>query len=316
MLYLDWSNPWQVCDLFPIEEFWENIDTQICPQTDNQNFLQYWDKEDNEDENKEETLQIGGPVGNTLVAFQNQSDDSEDDSHSIQDEFEGQQSFYSPENDSAEEILRNFEASVAQHHQDYLEDDQVCIPENNYDSAYQNEDFVEQEDFSGSGEIFKAKKRDLKRLKKQASVIRFDSNRRNKEDVASSQVRTSQEKSLNNSSGLIIKIRSGNNIIMSEALPWGSSKRRTGSDQPWEQEEGKKNGHGCSSSTSTMSVEKQDEKARRLSHISVSSIELENNVKIFWRGIGPLQADQRREKVLNYLEKKRARKWKKRVIYT
>jgi ribosomal protein S4 len=53
-----------------------------------------------------------------------------------------------------------------------------------------------------------------------------------------------------------------------------------------------------------------------MSQLSVSSIELDNNVRIICRSIGPLRAEERREKVMHYLEKKRNRKWNKRINYT
>ena len=71
-----------------------------------------------------------------------------------------------------------------------------------------------------------------------------------------------------------------------------------------------------SSSTSTLSNEKEDRLAKKLSKITEASIELENNIKIVCREVGPLKAEERKMKVLHYFEKKRSRKWQKRINYT
>lgn len=116
-------------------------------------------------------------------------------------------------------------------------------------------------------------------------------------------------------SGLIIKIRSGKNVIMKEKVDLEDCQKGV-TPKGIKGEESKVTAPRSSCSTSTLSIERHEEKSRRMSESSVSSIELENSAKIFCRSIGPLKASERRQKVLHYLEKKRSRKWHKRINYT
>lgn len=72
----------------------------------------------------------------------------------------------------------------------------------------------------------------------------------------------------------------------------------------------------CLSSTSTLSNEKEDRLGKKYAKITEAFIELANNTKIICREVGPLKAEDRRMKVLHYFEKKRNRKWQKRINYT
>jgi len=112
-------------------------------------------------------------------------------------------------------------------------------------------------------------------------------------------------------SGLIIKIRSGNDVIMSEEVQIDQEKISKAHLLNSKEEHKAKTTHS-SCSASTVSVEGQEEKSRRG---SISSIELDNNIKIICKSIGPLKASERRQKVMHYLEKKRSRKWHKRINY-
>lgn len=72
----------------------------------------------------------------------------------------------------------------------------------------------------------------------------------------------------------------------------------------------------CSSSTSTSGKEKDEAALCCLSDSKESFIELDTQTKIFCRAVGPLNADQRKSKVQHYFDKKRTRKWTKRINYT
>jgi len=115
-------------------------------------------------------------------------------------------------------------------------------------------------------------------------------------------------------SGLIIKIRSEDNVIVTENTQ--SINNKVGTSGKEAEEENKMKTARSSCSISTLSMEKQEEKGRKMSECSVNLIELENNTKIICRSIGPLKASERRLKVLHYLKKKRSRKWNKRINYT
>lgn len=263
-----------------IEEYSENIDPQLGLAGENQNFLQYWEKEEIEEDDNKEDIQIGGPVGAALAAYVNHSNNQDNDSFVDDEELEHDNAYFSPASDSAEDILRNFEASIAEHHRKMQETNfQNTQVEHQYlneqDGNDQNDNYSEYET------ITNPKKRELKLSKKQATDR---ANNLSGKDIGLGPSNVEfgvGEKSKSTNSGLIIKIRSGNNIIMNETVPCGVEKMRDPTTSGCHQEENKHNGQEISSSTSTMSVDRLEHRARRLSNVTVTSIELENNVKIF-----------------------------------
>lgn len=295
-----------------IEEYSGNIDSQIIPQNDSQNFLEYWENQWPEDSGmKEEIVQIGGPVGQVLEEYDNNISHHHNNSLTEMDQYNIDQSYYNPQSDSAENLLKNFEEAVNANLSNSNFGDSNEPVEHPHNHSWNSEYHEDIENNSVHPQIVKAKRRDLKRARKHRTIQ--DSPGLQKVTRKLTKSKALPEQNDWSDTGLIIKIRSGNNIIMNEKI--GHVKQSSADSGNACKPEDKKNSQECSSSTSTLSVEKAEDKLGKLSQMSICSIELDNNVKIVCRSIGPLKADQRREKVLHYLEKKRARKWKKRVIY-
>lgn len=305
-----------------IEEYASNDVSHMCGQNDNQNFLQYWGKEMEADERlKEEIMDIDGPVGQVLDEFQDH-----ELHHSVPsiEDFEVDESFYTPEKDELDSIMgvveKNFEEIINESGaiQRCMSAKHPFTPES---FGTKGQEIKEENNLnvsmSQTNSCRKLRRREAKLIRKNDSNHRLRREKQCKLDDSMREVRSSNENLDGKNTGLIIKIRSGNNVIMREKLSVVERPKQIITKLKTKIEEQKAtNAQECSSSTSTLSVEKQDVKSRKMSQTSISSIELENNIKIFCRGIGPLRADERRQKVLHYLEKKRTRRWKKRINYT
>ena len=291
------------------EDLWPN-QNGIKADNSGENFLQIWDKELNQPEEKEDNIELEGPVGHVLGDFQKAHEDS----------FDAHQNIYNPDADSLEgffgEAPKDFEQIIDEWSFDncHLEscDDSQSIkyksPTLNRSRTYNIRQQKEE------GNRTKPKKRDAKRAykKKNKGWVSKASNKNN-ENGSRCHNKESLKSNNSNKSGLIIKIRSGNDVIMSEEILIDQEKQSPCMTKA-NSEEGKVTTPDSSCSTSTLSME-QHEESRPMSDWDSSSIELENNLKIVWRGIGPLKATERRQKVLHYLEKKRSRKWHKRINY-
>lgn len=158
------------------------------------------------------------------------------------------------------------------------------------------------------------KKRDAKySSKKRGRVYKSAVNSINKE-YPRKQDKESLESKNDDKSGLIIKIRFGNEIITGRNPKQENCKGKPVKDGTKSENKVKTPGSSCS--ISTLSIERLEEKDKGMSDCSESTIELDNHTKIICRSIGPLNSSKRREKVLHYLEKKRTRRWNKRINYT
>lgn len=305
-----------------IEEYASNDVSHMGGQNDNQNFLQYWGKEIAADEGlKEEIMDIDGPVGQVLDEFQDH-----ELHHSVPsiEDFEVDESFYTPENNELDSIMgiveKNFEEIINESDavQRCMSARHPWTPESFGTKCQEiKEENNVNVSMSQTNSCRKLRRREAKLVRKSDSAQRPRMDRQCKQADNRREVRSSNENLDDKNTGLIIKIRSGNNVIMREKISVADRPKQIITKVKSKTEEQKEtNAQECSSSTSTLSVEKQDVKSRKMSQASVSSIELENNIKIFCRGIGPLRAEERRQKVLHYLEKKRTRRWKKRINYT
>mmetsp|Transcript_19186 Transcript_19186/g.17005 ORF Transcript_19186/g.17005 Transcript_19186/m.17005 type:complete len:300 (-) Transcript_19186:328-1227(-) len=238
-----------------------------------ENFLQVWEKESNQDDPKEENIQLEGPVGCVLGDFQNQDDHSfEHHSEVYHPDVENLEGFFGEAPKDFEQIID--ECSFDNCHLDSNEDSKSM----RYKSPTLNRSRTYHVQPHGTeGSKTNLRKRDAKRANKKKNLEASSSNM-NKHHQFKSGIHPSE--SLKNKSGLIIKIRSGTNVILNEEVHLDQDKKlirltKAGS------EENKAGTHNSSCSTSTLSMERQEEKSRRMSQSSVSSIDLDNNVKIF-----------------------------------
>lgn len=272
--------------------------------------MQYWDQEMDPTNGKIDVLELDGPVCGVLQNFENNQDDIAQVHHDMN--FEIDQNFYNPEDDESECLLG------ASHEE--LEKD---LNDSFGDRQYESYDEIDRKPKAPillnksrtnleleNNSLLKLRKRDSKRLKKRvanSSVLK-------KLDCSlSTNLKNMNSKASDNKSGLIIKICSGSNIIIGENTITAGRLESSGFCKPSKTLDCKYTGQEIACSTSTLSNDRQE--GRRMSQASFSSIELENNVKIICRSIGPLKAEERKQKVLHYLEKKRTRKWNKRINY-
>lgn len=132
--------------------------------------------------------------------------------------------------------------------------------------------------------------------------------------MAESGAKTSQSyqvKAKNRGNTLVIKIISGSNA---ENIPSGTTAgmNKNSSKTTPKIEECKVATHAYSCSNSTTSFEKDD---KRSISSSECVLQLKNNTEIVCKDIYPLNAQERKAKLEHYFEKKRARRWKKRINY-
>jgi hypothetical protein len=269
------------------------IDEFICGKDqslinpESQNLFQFWDKEMDPTDDKIDVLKLDNPINDVLQNFENNQDDMIR-VHQAQN-FEIDQNFYNPEDNESECLLG---ASYEE-----LEKDLNDSFDNRQFESYEENHKKLNSPFSAKTKTnlelmdrLKLRRRDLKHNTKRIDDALLSRKTNYYENSKANHMSSSP---CDNKSGLIIKICSGSNVIINKEFK-NQVKKMACTD-------------------STQSNDKQD--GRRMSQVSFSSIELNNNVKIICRSIGPLKAEERKQKVLNYLEKKRTRKWNKRINY-
>lgn len=272
--------------------------------------MQYWDREMDPTNDKIDVLELDGPVCGALHNYENNQDDIDQVHHDVN--FEIDQNFYNPEDDESECLLGASHDELENDLNDSFGDrqfgsyDEVNIKLKAPILLNKSKTNLELE----NSNLLKMRKRDLKRTNKRAIYSSFS---KNLNCSLSANMKNVSSKACDNKSGLIIKICSGSNIIIKENTIMAGRLEASGFSKPNKTLDCKYTGQEIACSTSTLSNDRQE--GRRMSQASFSSIELENNVKIICRSIGPLKAEERKQKVLHYLEKKRTRKWNKRINY-
>jgi len=164
------------------------------------NFLQCWGKHLMPIDVKQE-ISIQGPVGQVLQEFQQEGfEDDELSIHQIE-QFEVQRSLYDQCQDHLESIIGRTDRNFAEVINDWV--DQREFAEN---LKVRNHKSEESPDRSLSRRV---KKRDLKKTRKQAGYLTLKTKQHMK--VVSGNLDENVE-----NSGLVIKIKSGSNVIMDE----------------------------------------------------------------------------------------------------
>jgi hypothetical protein len=270
-----------------------NIDEFICGKDQSQlihesgNLFQYWGKEMNPTDEKIDTLKLDTPVNDVLINFENNQDEMIRVHHA--QNFEIDQDFLNPGDNESECLLGASYEELEKDLNDSFDNRQFESYEENPEKLNSPFPTKPKTNLELMNRL-RLKKRDLKRGRK-----RKDDASPLKKPNFFQHLRANNLSSNfgDDNSGLIIKICSGSNVIINKEFKNQEKK--------------------IACTDSTLSIEKPE--GRRMSQVSFSSIELNNNVKIICRSIGPLKAEERKQKVLNYLEKKRTRKWNKRINY-
>ena len=300
-----------------IRDFFENVLYFLAK------FLEYID------------LEIAGPVGNILDEFHKDSMEGDCEMGDVHSQMENDTPFYKSHSSNIDEMIglveRNFEDVINdQEATDHEEDnksvnsfknvspqkyfDKSLSPEFNKKLSYQ---------FSNTNTNNKVRRRDAKFINKTSTKKNSPTQSKKRITQKEGIIKNSNHESQKEHSGLIIKISSGGNLIKNERVNMTSSKSKLESNSNNNQaskpvrtkgntESKSTKSQDCSSSISTLSNDKHE----KLSRESESSIELDNSLKIVCRDIGPLKAEERKRKVLHYLNKKRSRRWRKRINYT
>lgn len=301
---------------FVIDEYFKSARNGAKGEASQENFLQYWGKQLPGEEDVCQEAPLAGPVGQILDHLQQHPEDQ--DSFNCHDSQADDQGLHHSSAENLEEFFdeapKNFEDII-----DECSFDNCHFNENLEENSSRAKKQIPSSRKVSTNEVSllqspakKLRKRDAKQNSKngEESVYSYEVSAK-----VSTHIQKGSLKSKNiSNSGLIIKIRSGGGVIMSEKVDIDTCQNQV--EPSTKPEEAKGTAPGSSCSTSTVSNERHDVKSRRMSECSVSSIELENSAKIFCRSIGPLRAHERRQKVLHYLEKKRSRKWHKRINYT
>lgn len=297
---------------------------QLSEINDKDKFIEFWQTNT---ANRREVISIEdedeseceGPINAILQSFKSHSkhSDDNDDSPFSSEGRRNAQSYQLDDIISCSE--RNFEDVINEEWR-WVEVQHNSIEM--YNQVYQDDNRDDQEDEIQSNvnesdgmKRSKQNKRDKKLWRKlHSGKIKW--NKLSEVDHKHNASRAKAEKAQRNNSDLIIKIS------------WGSDKNIGGKKSDMiinhsvkteikqNNEVDEKNVNDCSSSTSTSGKEKDEAGCSSVSDNKESLIELDIQTKIFCRAVGPLSADQRRIKVLHYFDKKRSRKWTKRINYT
>ncbi|CAI2362939.1 unnamed protein product [Moneuplotes crassus] len=307
--------PSQQIDLLGVkDDYFKSVQVNSKEDNSEDNFLQYWDKQGDNCLAKQKGISLEGPVGQVLCDFE--AGNPVEDSFKSQESFDDENAFYNPDADSLEEFFgetpKNFEEIIDTcrgdncHFNGGIEEDNI-----KRDNNYSRKAVVEETCYQHLSK--KQRKRDAKLANKVRSDICF-SNNLGRESFVKRSKSDSTQLSKESNSGLIIKIRAGKDVLANEKFS-AQEVDKDLSQSSMNDAGSKVTAPRSSCSASTIGNERIEEKSSKFDECSVSFIELENDTKIFCRSIGPLKANERKQKVLHYLEKKRSRKWHKRINY-